>query len=158
MERAQQLIGRRVRISGMLHTRNITGEDGKSHLELYVSGSMVDMREGPDNNWIYLEGYVCKKPIYRETPLGKNIADLFVAVHRGGISRESDYIPCIFWNKMAKRAAEFEVGDQVKFCGRIQSRTYQKTKADGTVKEYTAVEVSAMQIVEVIKKEEVATD
>ena len=80
--------------------------------------------DGAKTNHILLEGYICKKPIYRKTPLGREIADLLLAVNRP--YGKSDYIPCICWGRNARYASGFEVGEHVRILGRIQSRDYVK--------------------------------
>ena len=77
-----------------------------------------------DNNQIYLDGYICKPPVYRKTPLGKEVADLLIAVNRP--YGKSDYIPCICWGRNARFVSSFEVGNHIQIWGRIQSREYTK--------------------------------
>lgn len=95
-------------------------------------------------NSIYLKGYVCKLPVYRTTPFGREITDLLVAVNRS--YNKSDYIPCIAWGRNAKYAAKLSVGDCVCINGRIQSRNYQKRIDDETVENKTAYEISVSKI------------
>ena len=80
--------------------------------------------ENKNINLIYLDGYLCKPPIFRKTPLGRQITDLLIAVNRH--NRKSDYIPCIVWGRTAQWVSKFEVGARVKMYGRIQSRMYFK--------------------------------
>ena len=82
-------------------------------------------------NEVVLIGYVCKKPIYRQTPFGREIADLLLAVNRA--YNKSDYIPTIAWGRNARFCQVLEVGAQVKIIGRVQSRTYEKKHEDGSV-------------------------
>ncbi len=91
-------------------------------------------------NEVVLIGYVCKKPIYRQTPFGREIADLLLAVNRA--YNKSDYIPTIAWGRNARFCQVLEVGAQVKIIGRVQSRTYEKKHEDGSVEERIAYEVS----------------
>ena len=91
-------------------------------------------------NEVVLIGYVCKKPIYRQTPFGREIADLLLAVNRA--YNKSDYIPTIAWGRNARFCQNLEVGTQVKIVGRVQSRIYEKKYEDGTVEEKIAYEVS----------------
>ena len=76
------------------------------------------------SNHIFLDGYVCKEPVYRKTPLGREISDLLIAVNRP--YGKSDYIPCICWGRNARYAGSFEIGGHLHLYGRIQSREYQK--------------------------------
>ena len=85
---------------------------------------VTDLKADWEMNRIFLEGYFCKKPAYRRTPLGREIADILLAVNSP--FRKSDYIPCIAWGKAARDASLFEVGDRVRLWGRVQSREYVK--------------------------------
>ena len=91
-------------------------------------------------NEVVLIGYVCKKPIYRQTPFGREIADLLLAVNRA--YNKSDYIPTIAWGRNARFCQNLEVGTQAKIVGRVQSRMYEKKYEDGTVEQKVAYEVS----------------
>ena len=95
-------------------------------LSLFVRDLRVDDTElGSDKpNYIFLDGYICKQPVYRKTPLGREIADLLLAVNRP--YGKSDYIPCICWGRNARFADGFQVGEHIQIWGRIQSREYQK--------------------------------
>lgn len=99
-------------------------------------------------NEVVLIGYICKKPIYRQTPFGREIADLLLAVNRA--YNKSDYIPCIAWGRNARFCQNLEVGSQVKIVGRVQSRTYEKKHEDGTVETRVAYEVSigSLEVIE----------
>ena len=91
-------------------------------------------------NEVVLIGYICKKPIYRQTPFGREIADILLAVNRA--YNKSDYIPCIAWGRNARFCQTINVGVQVKIVGRVQSRSYEKKFEDGTVETRVAYEVS----------------
>ena len=91
-------------------------------------------------NEVVLIGYICKKPIYRQTPFGREIADLLLAVNRA--YNKSDYIPSIAWGRNARFCQNLEVGTRVKIVGRVQSRNYEKKLEDGTVETRVAYEVS----------------
>ena len=95
-------------------------------------------------NSIYLDGYICKPPVYRMTPLGREIADLLMAVNRP--YGKSDYLPCICWGRNARFAGKFEVGTHIHLWGRIQSRTYQKRLDNDVVEKRTAYEISVSKI------------
>ncbi|MBR3325185.1 MAG: single-stranded DNA-binding protein [Clostridia bacterium] len=92
------------------------------------------------SNEIVLIGYICKEPIYRQTPFGREITDMLLAVNRA--YNKSDYIPCICWGRNARFCSKMEVGTEVKIVGRIQSRMYEKKYDDGTVEQKVAYEVS----------------
>ena len=91
-------------------------------------------------NEVILVGFICKKPIYRQTPFGREISDILLAVNRA--YNKSDYIPCIAWGRNARFCQNLEVGTQVKIVGRVQSRSYEKKHEDGTVENRVAYEVS----------------
>ena len=102
-------------------------------------------------NEVILIGYICKKPIYRQTPFGREIADLLLAVNRA--YNKSDYIPCIAWGRNARFSQTLEVGTKVKVVGRVQSRSYEKKYEDGTTEMKVAYEVSIGSL-EVVEEEE----
>lgn len=95
-------------------------------------------------NEIYLDGYICKKPVYRVTPFGREIVDLLVAVNRA--YNKSDYLPCIAWGRNARFCEKLLVGDHIKIWGRVQSRDYQKKLPSGDVETRTAYEVSITKL------------
>ena len=95
-------------------------------------------------NQIFLEGYICKEPIYRKTPLGREIADMLLAVNRP--YGKSDYIPCIAWGRNARYASAFEVGGHVLIWGRIQSREYMKRIGENETEKRVAYEVSVSKL------------
>ena len=92
------------------------------------------------SNEVTLNGYICKKPIYRQTPFGREIADLLLAVNRA--YNKSDYIPCIAWGRNARFCENMQVGTELKIIGRVQSRAYEKKHEDGTIENRMAYEVS----------------
>lgn len=119
-------------------------EEGKNRLILTVFG--LEAREATEQeliknkNQIYLNGYICKKPVYRTTPFGREITDLLIAVNRS--YHKSDYIPCISWGRNARYAEGLKVGDHIEIWGRIQSRNYQKKLETGEMETRVAYEVS----------------
>ena len=96
------------------------------------------------SNQIFLDGYICKQPVYRKTPLGREIADLLLAVNRP--YGKSDYIPCICWGRNARFASAFEVGEHVQVMGRIQSREYMKKITETESQKRVAYEVSVSKL------------
>ena len=103
-----------------------------------------EIDENEKTNQIFLDGYICKEPIYRKTPLGREIADLLLAVNRP--YGKSDYIPCICWGRNARYASGFEVGEHVQLLGRIQSREYVKRISDTETEKRVAYEVSVSKL------------
>ena len=102
-------------------------------------------------NEVILIGYICKTPIYRQTPFGREIADILLAVNRA--YNKSDYIPTIAWGRNARFCQNLEVGTKVKIVGRVQSRMYEKKHEDGTVENRVAYEVSvgSLEVVEEVE-------
>ena len=95
-------------------------------------------------NEVVLIGYICKKPIYRQTPFGREISDILLAVNRA--YNKSDYIPSIVWGRNAKFARNLNVGDRIQIWGRIQSRFYEKKIDEETTVKKVAYEVSVSKI------------
>ena len=121
--------------------------NGKSKLMLTIFVTeILDSTNYTNVNKVELTGYICKKPVYRKSPLGREIADILIAVNRN--YNKSDYIPCITWGRNAKFAGNLTVGQKINLQGRIQSREYKKT-VDDDVKTLTAFEVSVSKIEEI---------
>lgn len=122
-------------------------EEKRNKLVLSVFARDIEVLDSNDYevvNNVFLCGYVCKEPVYRKTPLGREITDLIIAVNRG--YGKSDYIPCVVWGRNARYASAFEVGTEVKLHGRVQSRPYSKKISDTEVEERIAYEVSVSKI------------
>lgn len=123
-------------------------EEKKNRLVLSVFAREIEFTEEPGedvkSNQIFLDGYICKEPIYRKTPLGREIADLLIAVNRS--YGKSDYIPTICWGRNARYASGFEVGAHVQIWGRIQSREYVKKLNEFETEKRIAYEVSVSKI------------
>lgn len=133
--------------NGMTTARKLY-EEGKNHLILSVFVWETEPDADEDENEIRLGGYVCKIPVYRKTPLGREIADMLIAVNRS--YGKSDYIPCIAWGRNARYVSGLPVGTRVELVGRIQSREYTKKYGDETVETKIAYEVSVSRIEEVM--------
>ena len=103
-----------------------------------------ELEESARTNQIYLDGYICKEPVYRKTPLGREIADVLLAVNRP--YGKSDYIPCICWGRNARYAGSFEVGAHCAVWGRIQSREYMKKLSEDQLEKRIAYEVSVSKL------------
>ena len=141
-------IGKEVTIEGQFRSYN-TYENQRSRLVLTVFAKDIkeyskdeNDEEGRDKvvNEVTLTGYICKKPIYRKTPFGREISDILLAVNRA--YNKSDYIPCIAWGRNARFCENMEVGTEVRILGRVQSRMYEKKHEDGTIEPRVAYEVS----------------
>lgn len=143
----QDYTGEAIKVSGQFRSYN-RHEEKKNRLVLSVFAREISFVEEENDkmktNQIFLDGYICKMPVYRKTPLGREIADMLVAVNRP--YGKSDYIPCICWGRNARFSSTFEVGGHVQVWGRIQSRDYMK-KLDGDITEKrTAYEVSVSKL------------
>lgn len=143
----QDYTGEYIMVHGQFRSYN-RHEEQKNRLVLSVFVREISfMEEEPDGtktNSIWLDGYICKEPIYRKTPLGREIADLLLAVNRP--YGKSDYIPCICWGRNARYASGFEVGEHVQLLGRIQSREYVKRISDTETEKRIAFEVSVSKL------------
>ena len=144
--------GTMLKVEGQFRSYN-NYENERNRLILTVFAKeiiMVDPEEMKEevSNEVKLIGYICKKPIYRQTPFGREIADILLAVNRA--YNKSDYIPCIAWGRNARFCENMEVGTEVRLTGRVQSRMYEKKHEDGSVEERVAYEVSiaSLEIVE----------
>ena len=146
--------GQKVEILGQFRSYN-RHEESKNRLVLSVFAREIRVLNGDEENlkpnYIFLDGYVCKAPIYRKTPLGREIADLLLAVNRP--YGKSDYIPCICWGRNARFAENFVVGGHIQVWGRIQSREYQKKVGENEFEKRVAYEVSVSKL-EYIEEEE----
>lgn len=143
----ESLIGTNVWVGGQFRSYN-RHEEKKNRLVLSVFVREIEFVEEPGEgmktNQIFLDGYICKEPVYRKTPLGREIADLLVAVNRP--YGKSDYIPCICWGRNARFAADFTVGGHIQIWGRIQSREYVKKLSEEQVEKRVAYEVSVSKL------------
>ena len=155
--------GKKLLVKGQFRSYN-SYENEKNRLILTVfAKDIVEVEENNEEeenemvrkdtitNEVVLVGYICKKPIYRQTPFGREISDLLLAVNRA--YNKSDYIPCIAWGRNARFCQNLEVGTEVKVVGRVQSRNYEKKHEDGTVETRVAYEVSVGSL-EVIDENE----
>ncbi len=152
--------GKKLLVKGQFRSYN-SYENEKNRLILTVfAKDVVELEENSEEeenemvkkdiitNEVVLVGFICKKPIYRQTPFGREISDLLLAVNRA--YNKSDYIPCIAWGRNARFCQNLEVGTQVKVVGRVQSRMYEKKHEDGTVENRVAYEVSvgSLEVIE----------
>jgi primosomal replication protein N len=144
---SQDYTGEFIMVSGQFRSYNRHDEQ-KNRLVLSVFVREVSFIEeeldGAKTNNIFLDGYICKLPVYRKTPLGREIADLLLAVNRP--YGKSDYIPCICWGRNARFASTFEVGEHVQIMGRIQSREYIKKLTETETEKRIAYEVSVSKL------------
>lgn len=146
-------LGKIIKVEGQLRSYN-KYVDGGNRLILTVFVREIkeidEISKSP--NQIFLDGYVCKTPIYRTTPFGREITDLLIAVNRS--YNKSDYIPAIAWGRNAKFSNTLEIGSHIKLWGRVQSREYEKKLGENNVIKKTAYEVSISKMETVEEKEE----
>ena len=143
----QDYRGKFIEASGQFRSYNRHEENhNRLVLSMFVRDIRVDDEPGECEkpNHIFLDGYICKVPVYRKTPLGREIADVLLAVNRP--YGKSDYIPCICWGRNARFADGFQVGDHIQLWGRIQSREYQKRIGDEEFETRIAYEISVSKL------------
>ena len=146
-------IDKKIIVEGQFRSYN-SYENERNRLVLTVFAKEVKFVENQDeelqvskdfiSNEVILNGYICKKPIYRQTPFGREISDILLAVNRA--YNKSDYIPCICWGRNARYASAFEVGGHVLIWGRIQSREYMKRISENETEKRIAYEVSVSKL------------
>lgn len=116
---------------------------GRLMITLFAQ-SVTPTNDNETLNRVELCGALCKPPVYRSTPFGREICDMMLAVNRA--FGKSDYIPCIAWGRNAQYASRFHVGDHLRIGGRLQSREYQKLMDNGEYIVRNAFEVSAFTL------------
>ena len=127
-------------VTGQVRSHNLR-IDGRRHLLIFVFAANIVAEDGEPLNECILEGPICREPTYRRTPLGREICDVMLAVPRA--FRRADYLPCILWGRTAQEAALCHTRDQIRICGRLQSRCYTKLTETGP-EERIAYEISAL--------------
>ena len=132
--------GEMITVTGQIRSHNVRS-DGIRHLLIFVFATAISAEEGEPINEVTLRGPLCKEPVYRRTPLGREICDVMLAVPRA--FRRADYLPCILWGTTAQQASRCHVRDEIRILGRLQSRIYTKLTEAGP-EERTAYEISAL--------------
>lgn len=140
-------VGDFVEITGQIRTYN-ENIDGRNKLNVVIFARELLTNEDVEyyENYVFIEGFLCKMPIKRTSPMGREICDLMIAVNR--MYNKSDYIPCIAWGRNATFAEKLDVGTKVYIEGRLQSREYKKKLEDGTAESRLAYEVSILRLEE----------
>ena len=147
LKKADFNIGSLLYITGQFRSyNNYSGVGNKLILTVFVKTvkNALQKEDYKNTNYIYLDGFLCKQPVFRITPFGREITDLLVAVNR--TYNKSDYIPCIAWGQNARFASSLSIGTNIRLEGRIQSRNYQKQLSEEVVVTKTAYEVSISKI------------
>ena len=132
--------GSMLSVTGQVRSHNLRS-DGQRHLLIFVFASSLALQDGQPENQVTVEGFLCREPTYRRTPLGREICDVMLAVPRA--FQRSDYLPCILWGRTAVEGAQYHTRDILRITGRLQSRTYIKVTETGS-EERTAYEISAL--------------
>lgn len=132
--------GDMITVHGQVRSHNIR-TDGVRHLLIFVFASSVLAEDGEPVNEVQLEGLICREPVYRRTPLGREICDLMLAVPRA--FKRADYLPCILWGRTAQEGSRHSTRDRIRISGRLQSRNYTKLTEEGP-QERVAYEISAL--------------
>lgn len=137
--------GEKITVIGTIRTRNVKVSEDKACCEIKVFVNEITEYDIEDCNEVFIDGFICKEPMYRETPLGRKITDMLVASNRER-SNKSDYIPCVTWGRNAIRSSEMQVSNNVVLNGRLQSREYTKRYEDEKEEIKTVYEVSVAKI------------
>ena len=148
--------GKDIIVEGQLRSYN-KFIDGSNKLILTVFARNIEpcLERSKNPNEIFLDGYICKEPVYRTTPFGREIADVLLAVNRA--YNKSDYIPTIAWGRNSRFCQTLSVGENIRVWGRLQSREYQKKVSDTEVIKKIAYEVSISKM-EKVEKEETSSE
>lgn len=145
-------VGKKISVKGQVRTFNKHIDDKRKLLIMVFARDVREIEEESEsapefnNNVKLISGYICKPPVYRVTPKGREIADVLIAVNR--MYGKADYIPCITWSRNARYAGNLDVGTRIDVEGRLQSREYTKKLDDGTEEIRTAYEISVSRIEE----------
>jgi len=132
--------GEMLTVTGQIRSHN-SRTNGVRHLLIFIFATEIVAEDSDPINEVVLTGLLCKEPIFRRTPLGREICDVMLAVPRA--FRRADYLPCILWGRTAQEIARCQIRDQICIQGRLQSRIYTKLTQDGPI-ERTAYEISAL--------------
>ena len=127
-------------VTGQIRSHNVRTATSR-HLLIFIFAMQIAASDGPACNDVLLEGPLCKDPVYRRTPLGREICDAMLAVPRS--FRRADYLPCIFWGRTAEELSNYRTGDKIRIVGRLQSRSYTKHTDQGA-EERVAYEISVL--------------
>ena len=139
------VLGQEIGILGQFRSYNkVSDNKSKLMLTIFVK-ELVDPSEINEINQIYLVGYICKEPVYRTTPFGREICDILIAVNRS--YNKSDYLPCIAWGRNARFVKDLAIGEKLEVQGRIQSRKYQKKSDSGLTETKIAYEISLSSVI-----------
>ena len=140
MDTVDPTAGSMLTVTGQIRSHN-QHIDGKRRLMIFVFAATITAEDGDPINDVVLEGTLCKDPIYRRTPLGREICDVMMAIPRA--FRRADYLPCILWGRTAQEVSVCRTRDRIRICGRLQSRIYTKLMENGS-EERTTYEISAL--------------
>ncbi len=135
--------GRWLEVEGEVRSYNNRTGVGSRLVITVLARAVREGSPGEGENRLILSGVLCKPPIRRRTPLGREICDLLLAVNRP--YGRADYLPCIAWGSLAALCGDKGVGDCLRLEGRLQSRRYRKV-VDGVEQSRTAYEVSVMNL------------
>lgn len=142
-------IGRKIIVEGQIRSYNFfVEEENKNKLVISVFATEIELCREDEKinniNRVVIDGFICKKPVYRKTPAGREITDILVAVNRA--YNKSDYIPAISWGRNARFAKDFDVSNNIKITGRLQSREYQKKVSETEYITRVAYEISVSKL------------
>lgn len=132
--------GDMITVTGQIRSHNVR-RDGHRHLMIFVFAAGLTAEDGEPINEVTIQAPICRAPVYRRTPLGREICDIMLAVPRA--FHRADYLPCILWGRIAQEASHCRTGEIIRISGRLQSRIYTKLTPEGA-EERTAYEISGM--------------
>ena len=132
--------GEALTVEGQIRSFNNRAPHGRK-LIISVLAETIAVTDGPHANQVILQGVICKEPVFRRTPLGREICDVMLAVNRP--YHRADYLPCILWGRCAQEVSDYPVGTVLSITGRLQSREYLKV-IDGVAEQRTAYEIPAV--------------
>ena len=132
--------GQMLTVNGQIRSHNVR-TDGSRRLLIFVFATSIYAEDGEPVNEVVLEGALCREPVYRRTPLGRDICDIMLAVTRA--FHRADYLPCILWGSTAHELSQCHTSQRIRLTGRLQSRNYTKQTETGP-EERTAYEISAL--------------
>jgi len=132
--------GEMLRVEGQIRSHNLR-QDGRRRLLIFLFATRITAEDGEPINDVTVDGILCREPVYRRTPLGREICDVMLAVPRA--FQRADYLPCILWGRTAQEASRCRTRDRIRISGRFQSRIYTKLSEEGA-QERTAYEISAL--------------
>lgn len=120
-------------------------EDGTNKVNIYVFTyqDLID-EDINTNNFVQLDGRVCKKDILRVTKSGKHNFHFTIAnniISENTNQKVNSYIPCVVWGKLAIKMSNLNINDKIEITGELHSREYKKQLENGEIEIRVAHEI-----------------